>query len=185
MDFYVVDTETTGFNPERNDVIEVAALQVMDTNDNKFLVKKKFQTYVNPQYPLPPEIVEFNRKNQTGITDEVLAKAPYAYQAANMFYDFIGDYPLIVGHNFAKFDAKFIDKLYSRAGLLFNCRIIDTLNLSRELIPNGSHKLGDLFEKTAKRHSGDTPKFHSALADCYATLDLLEYLSELKRVSMK
>ena len=68
-------------------------------------------------------------RNQTGITDEVLAKAPYAYQAANMLYDFIGDYPLIVGHNFAKFDAKFIDKLYSMAGLLFNCRIIDTLNL--------------------------------------------------------
>ena len=48
MDFYVVDTETTGFNPERNDVIEVAVLQVMDTNDNKFLVKKEVSDICQP-----------------------------------------------------------------------------------------------------------------------------------------
>lgn len=176
--FYVVDTETTGFSRSNADAIEVSALEVIQKN-GKFQVVNEFDSYINPQYPLPPNIVEFNKKNGTGICDEFLADKPLAGIVAQDLYDFLGDNPILVGHNLP-FDEKFIDKLYrENLGIpLETSESVDTLAICRAKMNNASNKLCDVHAKTKGRHSAEHPQFHNSLADCYATLDVLEHLKE-------
>ena len=175
--FFVVDTETTGFSRSNADAIEVSALEV-EVRNGKFCVINEFDSYINPQYPLPQAIVEFNEKNDTGVCDEFLADKPLADEVAEQLHAFLGDYPVLVGHNLP-FDEKFIDKLYrENLGItLETADSIDTLAICRSKM-SGSHKLCDVFEQTKKTHSSSTPQFHNSLADCYATLDVLEHLKE-------
>lgn len=175
--FFVVDTETTGFSRSNADAIEVSALEVVVKN-GKFHIVDEFDSYINPQYPLPEAIVAFNEKNGTGICDEFLADKPLADEVAQQLYNFLGDSPVLVGHNIP-FDEKFIDKLYrENLGMeLEPAMSIDTLAISREKL-SGSHKLCDVHAQTKGRHSAEHPQFHNSLADCYATLDVLEFLKE-------
>ena len=174
--FFISDTETTGFNPATADAIEVAILKVEQAGD-KFKVLDSLDIYIDPGYPLPEKIVEFNEKNHTGINDALLAKSPSPKEAARKISDFFGWRPTVVGHNFESFDVGFIDKLYRQLDKSFTPKtIVDTLTLSRKFEPVGSHKLGVMFEKSDKTYSSASPKFHTAIADCYATLDVLDYL---------
>lgn len=179
--FFVIDTETTGFSRSNADAIEISALKVGVTKDG-FEVLDTFDTYINPNYPLPKEIVEFNERNHTGVTDKLLAKSPSKIAAAQDFVDFIGkDWKMkyVVGHNLP-FDVKFIDKLLNETNVVDSLRFTqyDTLSMSREHL-SGSHKLCDVFEFSEKKHTEtakDIKGFHNSLADCYATLDVLEFL---------
>ena len=178
--FYVVDTETTGFDSSRCDVIEISALKVKNTPQG-FVVKGSFDIYINPEYPLPPDIVAFNEKNQTGINDKLLARSPLAPEAAQKFLDFVGERPMVVGHNIKNFDSRFVNRLcmkgLDKPFLVYD--YLDTLELARaNEKADKKHSLSVCFEKTAKHHSAKCPKFHTAIADCYATLDVLEYLTE-------
>ncbi len=178
--FYVVDTETTGFSRSNADAIEISALKV-EVTDKGFDVIDTFDTYINPEYPLPEAIVEFNEKNHTGVTDELLAKAPSKAEAARNFVDFIdpSEMKCIVGHNIP-FDLKFIEKLLEETGTAEIMRLasLDTLQMSKMHV-SGSHKLCDMFELSDKKHTNEANNligFHNSLADCYATLDVLDYL---------
>lgn len=172
--FFVIDTETTGFNVEKNDAIEVSAVKVEKTNSG-FKILEQFDSYIDPKYPLPDAIVKFNEENHTGINDELLSIAPDASKVAKELRAFMGDDPIVVGHN-VKFDIKFINKLYSNIWRKFTPKdSIDTLAIAREK-ETGSHKLADMFQKSNKIYSESVPNFHNSLADCYATLDVLDYL---------
>ena len=180
--FYVMDTETTGFSRSNADAIEISALKV-EVTENGFDVIDTFDTYINPEYSLPEAIVEFNEKNHTGVTDELLAKAPSKTEAARNFVDFIKPYEMkfVVGHNIA-FDLKFIEKLLeeTRTAEAIRFAALDTLQMSRMHV-SGSHKLCDMFELSEKKHTNaarDLVGFHNSLADCYATLDVLDFLKK-------
>lgn len=180
--FYVMDTETTGLSTENADVIQVSAIKVKN-NKGEYEVLNIFDTFINPGYPLPPEIVEFNKNENTGIDDELLSKAPSASEAAKMLKEFLGDAPTVVLHN-APFDTKFINKLYNnQLGQDFQTSgTVDTLELCKIKLDNEpKHKLGIMYGLTEKKFSkiyfgSKEPKFHTALADAYATLDVLDYL---------
>ena len=130
--------------------------------------------------PLPPEIVAFNEKNHTGISDELLADAPLLSEVIPQFLNFVGKDPVIVGHNMSGFDIGFIkNAVYQTTGEEFECSIIDTLQISRAVEPEDiSHKLSSVFERSSKRHSEENPVFHTAIADTIANLDVLEYLRD-------
>ena len=179
-EFIVLDTETTGFKPQAGaDAIEVSALKVVKDTEGRFKVAETFDIFINPGYPLPPAIVAFNEKNNTGVNDDFLADKPTPEEAAKAVFDFVGDNPVIIGHNI-NFDIGFIDKLYqTQLGIPFSPdKKVDTLAVCNKKINSKSHKLGDMFALTEKRNSADNPVFHNSLADCLATLDVLEYLAD-------
>lgn len=173
--FFVVDTETTGFSPSISDIIEVSALEVVKAY-GKFFVVDTFDMYVNPGYPLPPAIVAFNEKNNTGICDEFLSDKPSSDVVAKKLEKFLGKSPDLVGHNLP-FDIKFVNKLYAEnlGYPLEYSSSIDTLSICRNKM-TGSHKLCDVHAKTKGTHSKNNLLYHNSLSDCFATLDVLEYL---------
>jgi len=174
--FYVCDTETTGLHVSSCDVIEVSAIKVFN-NDGRFEIADTFDSFINPQYMLPRETLEFNLKNNTGIDDKLLSRAPLAGEvAAKLAAFFDGDPLFMVGHNIDGFDIPFIRKLLVNNGQSFdNVQTFDTLTYSKPKI-SGKHTLGCLFEKTEKIHSKGNPQAHLSIGDCFMTLDVLEYL---------
>lgn len=182
---YVIDTETTGKKPEKCDVYQISAIKVL-FNGISFEVLDTFDSYIYLGYPLPPDIVDFNRRHGTGVTDHVLENAPFAQFVINDFYDFIGDYPVVIGHN-VEFDIKFINKLYKEClGVEFKpAGTFDTLSECRKLYAGIKHDLSLMFEMTDKKYSPENPKFHTALADCFATLDVMDMLLKEKATGFR
>ncbi|MDR3316257.1 MAG: DNA polymerase III subunit epsilon, partial [Coriobacteriales bacterium] len=95
-EYVVFDTETTGLNPERDALIEVAAAILCGPE-----IIARFSTFVNPGRSLPPFITEL-----THITDADLTDAPAPCEAVGALAAFVGQRPLIA-HN-ASFDQGFI-----------------------------------------------------------------------------
>lgn len=146
----LVDIETTGFDPARDRVIEIAAAamrgpEVLDT----------FHTLVDPGCAIPPEIVRL-----TGITDDEVFGAPVPDAAASSLAAFV-DGRDVVAHN-APFDRGFLERL--AGGGRFPGEWIDTLQLALIAFPRlSSHRLRDL----AEAFGGDAPS-HRAPDDVRA-----------------
>jgi DNA polymerase III epsilon subunit-like protein/predicted NAD-dependent protein-ADP-ribosyltransferase YbiA (DUF1768 family) len=170
--FYVIDTETSGKSNKYWDIIELSAIKV---NGNTFEIEDEFDIYINPGYKLPQNIIEFNKQNGTGICDELLQEKGYKpKEAVNMFIDFIGDNPIILGQNII-FDIGFINKLYNQQLKRDFCYedVCDTLKMAKEKIP-GKHNLGVLYGLIP---NAPELSFHKSIDDVKATLEVFKWLT--------
>ncbi|MBP3493290.1 MAG: PolC-type DNA polymerase III [Oscillospiraceae bacterium] len=129
------DIETTGLKVDREAITEIGAVVLKNGE-----VTERFQTFVNPNRRLTPEIIGL-----TGITDAMLADAPQLKEALTAFLDFVGNRPL-AAHN-AEFDIGFIRAGCRKVGLDFEPTYVDTLILAQNLLPQLSkHKLDIVAE---------------------------------------
>ena len=117
------DIETTGLKVEREAITEIGAVVLRNGE-----VAERFQTFVNPNRRLTPDIVGL-----TGITDAMLADAPQLKEALTSFLEFVGDRPL-AAHN-AEFDISFIRAGCRKVGLPFDPTYVDSLILAQNLLP--------------------------------------------------
>ncbi|MFA5844670.1 MAG: helicase C-terminal domain-containing protein [Coriobacteriia bacterium] len=127
----VVDVETTGFDPDRDHIIEVAALVARGPE-----VLGRYATLVDPGVAIPAETTRL-----TGIGDSDVAGAPRIEAAVTRLGEAVGG-RVMVAHN-ASFDRGFLSRLGGGAGLAGGW--VDTLELSRIALPRlRSHRLKDL-----------------------------------------
>ena len=134
----VFDLETTGLKPATEEITEIAAVLVRDGQ-----IIDSFQTYVNPHKHIPAEITEL-----TGISDETVAGAPELSEAVPKFLAFAAGRAL-VAHN-AGFDMSFLNAACKRLGIEQEFTSIDTLEMSRILLPQlNKHKLNVLAKELA------------------------------------
>ncbi len=143
----VFDIETTGLSARSCRITEIGAVKIKGGQ-----VLEQFNTFVNPEEPIPADIVKL-----TGITDDMVRDAPSEREALEAFFNFLGngerDKPLLlIAHN-ADFDTGFIRAAADRSGLPFPNPYLDTLALARFLLPN------------LKNHKLDTVAVHYALGD--------------------
>ena len=132
-DIVVLDTETTGLSFKDCTLIEISAARLRGRE-----VVDRFETYVDPQRPIPPEI-----ERLTGIRSIDVAGAPLAREAVAELAEFVGGAP-VLAHN-ATFDRTFIESVPGGAGV--SDIWIDTLALSRIALPRlKSHRLADMAE---------------------------------------
>lgn len=177
QELIVFDTETTGLSPELNHVIQLSAIKCVIDAEHQFHEIGKLDTYINPGYPLPKQIIKI-----TGITDEKLAKYPNESTQWPSVHEFFGNSPIVCGHN-VPFDIGMMSAMYARYGEKFEPNALDTLKMAQELhlkSEAGSHKLGDLAEYFGLNY-GLT--FHNSMDDVTATTRLLrlfidEYLEK-------
>ncbi|MEN8906906.1 MAG: PolC-type DNA polymerase III [Clostridiales bacterium] len=166
-EFVVFDIETTGFNFKNNKITEIGAVKVKD-----FEVIDTFNTFVNPEMPIPHNIVKL-----TGITDEMVENSPKTNEALNKFFEFAKGVPL-VAHN-AQFDIGFIKYYANLADIEVDNISIDTLQFSRWLVKDISrYKLSSL----AKYFGISLQNAHRASDDAYATAEIFIKLLELLKL---
>lgn len=152
----VLDTETTGFDAEKDDrIVEIGALELF----NHMPTGKTFHEYIDPERAMPTSAFEVH-----GLGDEFLRGKPKFADVADAFLDFIGDDSKLVIHN-ASFDMKFLNaelKRAKRSTLPWN-RALDTLALAREKFPGSPNTLDALCRRFKVDNSGR--ELHGALLD--------------------
>ena len=148
------DIETTGLKVDREAITEIGAVVLKNGE-----IAERFQTFVNPNRRLTPEIIGL-----TGITDEMLKDAPQLKDALTDFLKFVDGRPL-AAHN-AEFDIGFIRAGCKKVGLDFDPTYVDSLILAQNLLPElGKYKLDIVAEHL------DLPAFnHHRASDDAATV---------------
>lgn len=168
--FVVIDLETTGGAPHLGAAItEIGAVKIKAGE-----VIQEFNTFVNPEHPVPLYITEL-----TGINDLMLAGAPTTYEVFPSLMEFLGDHQstVLVAQN-APFDLSFLKYAASINKFSWpNFPVLDTAIiarkvLSRDEVPNC--RLGTLAEFFG---TSTTPN-HRALDDARATVDVFHGLLE-------
>lgn len=161
----VIDFETTGLSPGQGDrATEVAAVILEDGK-----IVDRYQSLMNGGVRIPSFI-----ESLTGISNEMVRRAPPAAQVMREVADFVGDHPL-VAHN-ASFDCKFWDAELARIERSRRQEFVCSLLLSRRIFPLApSHKLGALVEYANLPVAG---RYHRALADAEMAASLLLRLED-------
>jgi len=122
-EYVVFDFETTGTQPDINEIIEIGAAKVKDGE-----IIDKFHSLIKPKENIPEITTEI-----TGITQEMLNDKPPIEEVLPKFLDFI-EGAVLVAHN-AIFDFRFlrswVSKLYNR---VFEQTYIDTLSMAKSLL---------------------------------------------------
>lgn len=151
----VLDTETTGFEPDEGDrIVEIGAVEL----HNHMPTGRTYHQYINPQRTMPQGAFEVH-----GLGDDFLRDKPVFAAIAQAFIDFIGDAKLVI-HN-AGFDMKFINAELGRIGrpALPMDRAIDTLAIARRRFPGSPASLDALCRRFGIDNSSRT--LHGALLD--------------------
>lgn len=159
------DLETSGLSPLVDEVIEIAAIKIVD---NKI---DYFQSLIKPTKPIPQYTIDIH-----GITNDMVADAPELSQVLNDFLAFSKGHTW-VAHN-AKFDVGFIVYSMHKLGVdFFNSEVFCSCKLSRRFVTGSeNHKLSTLskfFDVSLVNH-------HRALDDTYACIKV--FASTLKNV---
>jgi len=167
-DFVVFDLETTGAKAPPCRIIEIGAFRVRGGQ-----IVEQFHSLVNPKMPIPTFVAAL-----TGISDDMVKKAPLFSDVVDGLLKFVGD-SVLVAHN-AGFDMGFLNH---EIGLVYGeYRVVNpclcTVQLSRKLLPQiENHKLKTL----AEHYSVPLINHHRAADDARATaeifINLLEVLS--------
>jgi DNA polymerase-3 subunit epsilon len=164
-----VDLETTGTNPVRDRVTEVAVITVQDGE-----VTQEWSTLLNPETWVPAQIQAL-----TGITNEMLDDSPTFVEIADALFELL-EGRLFVAHN-ARFDYGFLRNEFRRAGRQLQLPVLCTVKLSRRLFPEyRQHSLDSLIG----RYGLDCEARHRALGDARALWRFVQKLDELKDPSI-
>ena len=164
--FVVFDLETTGFSPSKNQIIEIGAVKVVNGS-----ITERFSTFVNPKVPIPFEIEQL-----TSINDDMVLDAPTIDEILPKFMEFCQD-AVMVAHN-ADFDMSFIKHNCSALGLECEKTVLDTVALSRVLLPAlNRFKL----DTVAKALNVSLAHHHRAVDDAACTAEIFVKLVEMLR----
>lgn len=140
--FVVIDTETTGLSPTRDNLVEVAAIRF-----ENWVPIQKFHTLLNPGKHIPDEASAINN-----ITDDMVADAPAFVQIIDSLDAFVGK-SNIVGHNL-QFDLKF---LY-RHGYNFTAnkrRYYDTCEIAKKTLRKPKQKWDKEYDEYVSNYDCD------------------------------
>lgn len=170
-DCVITDIETSGLIYNKNSIIEIAAIKIVDSK-----VIDTYSSLIHRDKTLDGKIVSL-----TGITTQMLRECNKDLGTVMSEYrEFVGELPL-VGHNINSFDIKFINEAYIKTfGRAIENQCVDTLRLSYEyFLEAESHKLVDLA------NYANTPigTSHRALGDCETTLYLYKFMMDIAATS--
>lgn len=161
----IVDTETTGLEPEQGHrIIEVGCIEMI----NRKMTDNTFHRYFNPEREVDEAAGEVH-----GFTLEMLRDKPLFADLAQELFDFINGAELII-HN-APFDVGFLNHEFMLAALGENlierhCQVLDTLAMAKRMHPGQKNNLDALCKRYAVDNS--QRELHGALLDSEILADV-------------
>jgi DNA polymerase III subunit epsilon len=161
----VLDTETTGLEPELNHrVIEIGCVELL----NRRATGRTFHRYLNPERDIDDGALAVH-----GISRTDLDGQPRFAEVVEELLAFLSGAELVI-HN-AAFDVAFLDAELARLPgeprqVAALCQVLDTLALARELHPGQRNSLDAL----CKRYDVDNSarELHGALLDARILADV-------------
>lgn len=159
--FTVFDTETTGLDPMRDAVVQIAGVRIVG---GRLLRSEEFDRLVNPGRAIPPSSTEIH-----GISDDMVADAASFDAIADEFLQF-AEGSVLVAHN-AAFDMAFLHRRVRESGGTLSMPVLCTGLLSSRLFSHsGDHTLDGLAARCGIEI--ETSLRHTALGDALATAEI-------------
>jgi DNA polymerase III subunit epsilon len=156
LTYVIFDTETTGLDPERDEIVQIGAVRVVN---GRIIAGERYDTLVNPGRPVPPGSTKVH-----GISDDMVASAPSVTDGVAGFHAFARD-AILVAHN-APFDLAFLRR--ASRDVSFDHPVLDTVLLSAVLFGGSAvHTLDALADRLDVDIAGNVR--HTAIGDALAT----------------
>ena len=160
------DLETTGTNPGKDKIVEIAVLKI-DTNNQK----KEMVWRVNPECPIPEEASSVH-----GITDEMVKDQPIFKHFSKEIFNFIEGCDL-GGYNIDKFDLPLLVEEFIRSGIDVSSFVkVKTVDVQTIFFKKEPRDLSSALKFYCNKDHGNA---HTALDDTIATYEVL--LSQLDK----
>lgn len=162
---WVLDTETTGLEPELGHrIIEIGAVELV----NRRLTGNRYHQYLNPDREVDPGALQVH-----GITNEFLQGKPHFADVVDELLQCLQGAELII-HN-APFDLGFLNHELrrfdpDRGKIQDYCSILDTLVLARKRYPGQKNSLDALCKRLGINNSHR--ELHGALLDAEILADV-------------
>ena len=156
----ILDTETTGLDYQKDRIIELACLEVIDNEYTEI----KFHQYYSPD----GVVVSEQSEEIHGLNNSFLRKFNTFDDSLDDFIDFVSDAELII-HN-AQFDISMINsalKRRNRPEIEMN-RVLCTLEMAKKKFPGSKNNLNALCRRF--NISLESREKHGALTDCFLLL---------------
>lgn len=163
----VLHVETTGPSSRRCNMIELGSVKI-DMSGREL---DTHWTFCNPDQHIPHKIME-----RTGISEDMVAQAPYPFEVSREWFNWAGPHPIIVTDH-AHFHAKFIAAPFFREDEIPpECRVIDVVEWAKAFkLPTQEYRLRPLLESIGAAVPNDS---HRALDTCRSMQKLAELLLE-------
>ena len=156
MRYIVLDTETTGLDPDDgHKIIEIGCIEILNRN----ITNNTFHKYINPNREIDSEASKIH-----GLTNSFLKDKPVFEEIYLELTEYISNSPIII-HN-APFDIGFLKKehsIISTSDDFLDNEVIDSLKLARKISPGKKNTLDALCERYSIDNSDRT--LHGALLD--------------------
>lgn len=161
------DLETTGLSPEKDEIIEIGAVKVIEGK-----VVDRFMRFVKPDTAISPMVTSL-----TGISNAMVADAGPTDRIIYDFLQFCEDYP-VLGHNLM-FDYRFTCRYAQKYYMDFKKEGLDTLKIARKVLPElPSRSLESLCEYYGIVNTSAHRAYHDALATARLYQTMKHYFGE-------
>ncbi len=162
LTYVVLDTETTGLLPHKDEIVQIGAVRVVN---GRIVPGEVVDRLVNPARTIPPASTRVH-----GITDAMVAGAPEIGVAGAELHRFCSG-AVLVAHN-APFDMAFLHRFGKGAGLAWDHPVVDTVLLSAVVYgTTQTHTLDALCDRLGVVIPERLR--HTALGDAQATAEVL------------
>jgi DNA polymerase-3 subunit alpha (Gram-positive type) len=164
--FTVFDIETSGLDPLRDEILEIAALKFKGKE-----ITGRFEALIQPSRAIPPEVEKIHGLNELYL----LVNGRSAKEVMNDFMAFSAG-SIIVGHNIKEFDWLFVLNYLQKYALAFpENKLIDTLELARRLLALPNFTLTNVAKHFGFEHNNA----HRAMTDVEINAKVFGELMEI------
>lgn len=162
------DTETTGLDCSRCQIIELAMLTVIDGE-----IEERYDRFIRVDGPLPPRITEI-----TGITDQMLNGGKTEREVAEDLKVRLTPGTVMIAHN-CQFDLQFVYHLLKRHLPMEADEIVESLDwIDTVTVLKDRKEYPHRLENAVEHYGIEKVNFHRAIDDTKALYDVTQAMKD-------